>query len=144
MKFDAKTLRIDSITIIILAILNVVMLIGQLMAEELSVASIMKLADTTQENARIFLIVCICIAGLLYLMTLIVGLLGIRQVAGKYKGKANVVLADILIVLNVISVIACIFYISEGQMYIRNLTQGIIYIAFLVNYVMCAKRVKVQ
>ena len=103
MKFDDRTLRINSATLIFLTIISMVMLIGEMMANQFSVAAIMQMTDTTEGMARIIMGICIGLFCLVFLMTLITGLQGIRQAGGKCKGGANVVLATIVLVLKILN-----------------------------------------
>ena len=53
MKFDEKTFRINSVTLIILAIASIGAMIGQIMTNEFSVANTVKVLDLSEEMARI-------------------------------------------------------------------------------------------
>ena len=89
MKFDDRTLRINSATLIFLTIISMVMLIGEMMANQFSVAANMQMTDTTEGMARTIMGICIGLFCLVFLMTLITGLQGIRQAGGKCKGGSQ-------------------------------------------------------
>ncbi len=141
MKFDAKNLKINSLILIILTFLSAIAMIGQIMANELSIGKIMELANTNEQIAFISFMIVISLSGLIYLITIFVGIRGMQQANGKVKGKSHIVLAMILLALNMLSLAVCIFFAIKGQFDIMNILQNVIYISFLVHYILCAKNV---
>ena len=142
MKFDAKNLKINSIMLIVLTVLSTISLVGLFLANEISAEAIMEKINTTAELANIYLVIVISVCCLLYLFTIIVGLRGLRQANGKCDGKANVILASILMILKVISLVEQVYYVAIGQLEVAHLAWVVILIAFLLYYIMCAKKVK--
>ena len=140
MKLDAKNLRINSITLIVLTVLSAISLVGRILANQISTAAIMERGNITEERAGIY--VAITVSCLLYLLTLIIGIRGFSQANGKCDGKANVILGTILLILKLISLAIQVYYVVKGQMEIIPLTRNVIFICFLVPYIMCAKKVK--
>ena len=142
MKLDAKNLRINSITLIVLTVLSAISLVGRILANQISTAAIMERGNITAERAGIYFAITIFVSCLLYLLTLIIGIRGFSQANGKCDGKANVILGTILLILKLISLAIQVYYVVKGQMEIIPLTRNVIFICFLVPYIMCAKKVK--
>lgn len=141
MKFDAKTLRIDSTILIILTIVNLFTLIGMIMAKEFSVETIMQMSSTTEKMALITFVISIVALCLGYLISMIMGLGGLRQANGKCKGQMNVILSIVMLVLKSISIGVCIYYLMQGKLDVEKILLDLVYISFLISYIMCAKKV---
>lgn len=141
MKFDAKTLRIDSTILIILTIVNLFTLIGMIMAKEFSVETIMQMSSTTEKMALITFVISIVALCLGYLISMIMGLGGLRQANGKCKGQMNVILSIVMLVLKSISIGVCIYYLMQGKLDVEKILLDLAYISFLISYIMCAKKV---
>lgn len=141
MKFDEKTFRINSVTLIILAIASIGAMIGQIMTNEFSVANTVKMLDLSEEMARIVLVIGISMLCIINLITLIVGFGGIRQIGGKGKKEVNVVLATIVLVLKIIGIVICTYFVFMGKMENQKVLYDCLFIFFLIPYIMCAKRV---
>ena len=141
MKYDAKNLKINSLVLIILAIVDTVIMIGQIMAEQLSVEKIMELANTTQQIAEISIAAFIGASSVVFLVTLFIGIMGLRQAAGKFKGKANIVLAEIMLVINILLAAVGIYGLIKGSNEFSSVCQSVIYFAFYYAYIRCAKNV---
>ena len=141
MKYDAKTLKINSFVLVILAILDVVIMIGQIMANKLSVGKIMELANTTQQIAELSMAAFIGANSVVLLVTLSIGIMGLRQADGKFKGKVNIVLAEIMLVINFLLAAVAIYGLFKGSNDFSSACQSVIYIAFYYSYIKCAKNV---
>ena len=76
MKLDAKNLRINSITLIVLTVLSAISLVGRILANQISTAAIMERGNITAERAGIYVAITISVSCLLYLLTLIIGIRG--------------------------------------------------------------------
>ena len=141
MKFDAKTLKIDSIILIILTIVNLFTLIGMIMAKEFSIETIMQMSSTTEKMALITFVISIVALCLGYLISMIMGLGGLRQANGKCNGHMNVILSIVMLVLKNISIVVCIYYLIQGKLDFEKVLLDLVYISFLISYLMCAKKV---
>lgn len=141
MKYDAKNLRINSTVLVILSILDIFIMVIQLATQGISIDNIAAEANATKETAAIVLSSVIGASTLIYLVTLFVGIMGIRQADGKCRGGANIKLATILLVLNIVGLAGDIFNMISGQADIQYLCQSLIYAAFLYPYIRCAKNV---
>lgn len=141
MKFDAKTLKIDSIILIILTIVNLFTLIGMVMAKEFSIETIMQMSSTTEKMALITFVISIVALCLGYLISMIMGLGGLRQANGKCNGQMNVILSIVMLVLKNISIVVCIYYLIQGKLDFEKVLLDLVYISFLISYLMCAKKV---
>ncbi|MCI5732252.1 MAG: hypothetical protein MR304_12020 [Eubacterium sp.] len=116
-------------------------MIGQIMTNEFSVANTVKVLDLSEEIARIVLVIGICMLCIINLITLIVGFGGIRQIGGKGKKEVNVVLATIVLVLKIIGIVICTYFVFMGKMENQKVLYDCLFIFFLIPYIMCAKRV---
>ncbi|MGN1423887.1 MAG: hypothetical protein ACI4XA_10960 [Oscillospiraceae bacterium] len=141
MKYDAKNLRINSLVLIILSIVDTVIMIGQIMADQLSAAKISELADTTQQIAEISVTAFICANSVVLLVTLFIGIMGFRQADGKFKGKVNIVLAEIMFVINFLMAAVGVYGLIKGSNDFSSVCQSVLYIAFYYAYIKCAKNV---
>lgn len=141
MKYDAKNLRINSTVLVILSILDIFIMVIQLATQGISIDNIAAEANATTQTAAIVFAAVIGVSTLIYLATLFVGVVGIRQANGKCKGGANITWAKILLVLNIVGLAGDIFNMISGQTDIQYFCQSLIYIAFLYPYIRCAKNV---
>lgn len=141
MKIDAKTLKIDSIILIILTIVNLFTLIGMIMAKEFSVETIMQISSTTEKMALITFVISIVALCLGYLISMIMGLGGLRQANGKCNGQMNVILSIVMLVLKNIGIVVCIYYLIQGKLDYEKVLLELVYISFTISYLMCAKKV---
>lgn len=141
MKYDARNLKINSIVLIILSILDFIIMAGELMVEKIDIDTIMADANTTEQIATIVFAAVIGVSVLTYLVTLYIGVKGLRQANGKCKGGANITWAKIMLVLNIIGFAGSIYDIIRGQMDIHYLCQELIYISIFYPYIKSAKNV---
>lgn len=141
MKYDAKTLKINSFALVILAILDIVIMIGQIMANQLNVEKIMELADTTKNIAEFSMAAYIGVNSAVILIAILVGIMGLRQAAGKFKGKVNIVLAEIMLVINFLQAAVGAYGLIKGSNDFNSACQSVIYFAFYYYYIRCAKNV---
>lgn len=142
MKFNAKNLRINSMILIVLTVLSAIFLVGMFLANEINVGAIMEKINAAPELANIFIVILIAVCCLMCLFTIIVSARGLRQADGKCDGKANVILATILLILKILSLAAQVYCVVIGQLEVAHLAWVVIFICFLVPYIMCAKNVK--
>ena len=66
MKLDAKNLRINSITLIVLTVLSAISLVGRILANQISTAAIMERGNITEERAGIYVAITISVSCLLF------------------------------------------------------------------------------
>ena len=141
MKFNANTLKMNSITIIMLTVIGIVAFVGEIMAEEISTAKIMETANTTEQTAQLAIAITVGFYCLNYFINLFLGINGIKQADGKTGGKANFVVGVIMLTLNILSLISCIYFVIQGQASVHNIIRNLIFTCFLLPYVICVKKV---
>lgn len=141
MKYDAKNLRINGTALVILSILDIFIMVIQHVTQGTGIDSIAAEANTTKQTAAIVFAALIGLCTLIYLATLFVGVAGIRQANGKCKGGANITLAKILFVLNIIGLAGDTYSIVCGHPDIQYIGQTLIYISILYPYIKSAKNV---
>lgn len=141
MKYDAKNLKINSIVLMILSVLGVIMFGARFMTGENSIDKIMENSDLSRQTALITLIVFSVLCCLMYLIEFYIGFKGLRQANGKCKGGANITLAKIMLVINILSLAFNIYDLIQGNRNIDSLCQSLIYTSFLYPYIKGAKAV---
>ncbi|MGN1089830.1 MAG: hypothetical protein ACI4Q6_05460 [Huintestinicola sp.] len=141
MKYDAKNLRINSTVLVILSLLDIFIMIIQIATQGMNIDNIAAEANATKQTAVIAIGIVIGVNALIYLATLFVGIVGIRQADGKCKGGANITVAKILFALNMIGLVFDIISVVSGQPDIQYLCQTLIYVSFLYPYIKCARNV---
>lgn len=109
--------------------------------EKIDIDTIMADANTTEQIATIVFAAVIGVSVLTYLVTLYIGVKGLRQANGKCKGGANITLAKILFVLNIIGLAGDTYSIVCGHPDIQYIGQTLIYISILYPYIKSAKNV---
>lgn len=140
---EKNDLYIYSLLFLVLAVISVVDLIVSLVGGDLAVAKIIELTGTTEEIARVSVIIGVSIGVLSILFLLYLGIMGIRQVKGLRTGSLHIVLATIGVVFLAIALITEMYNIftSPNKNWIGLLSSlGSVLIGIL--YIRAAKTLK--
>ena len=133
-----RNLKIWSTLYIILALVDVVSLIGAYLSGDLKVANVSEKMQTA---------VLVIVAGLAILMALsklFLGVQGYRQVNGKTKGTGHITFAKIIFVLSIIACVASIPNMINGFNYkaISDLCLNLFSALVVFDYMKQAKYIK--
>lgn len=133
-----KNLKVWSILYIILAIIDVVSIIGAYLSGDLKVSNISENMQTS------VLIVVIGLAILMALAKLFLGIQGYRQANDKTKGTGHITFAKIIFVLSIITCVASILDIINGYNYrkISDLCLNLFSLLVIFDYIKQAKYIK--
>lgn len=142
---DRKILWAFSTLFLILAVLNVINLIATFAGGELTVPVIADAAATTQQMARISIIIVTVFVALEVLVLVYLGLMGLRQANGKPTGKSHIVIAKICMVFLVLALIIVIisFINAPGKDWIA-LCSALASVLFCVYYIRAAQHLLAQ
>ena len=146
MKYDQKNLKINSMALIALAVCDAVYSVGQILATK--AYDIDYLAETTGSSRNIVLVAMVLVYGitvLCFAAYIFMGVKGISQSNGKGKGRANVIIANIFVVINIILLLCNVIHLVQDTMsaniIIHSVLQSLLPLCFLISYVKCAKAV---
>ena len=133
-----KNLKIWSTLYIILAIVDVVSLIGAYLSGDLKVANVSEKMQTA------VLVIVVGLAILMALSKLFLGVQGYRQVNGKTKGTGHITFAKIIFVLSIIACVASIPNMINGFNYktISDLCLNLFSALVVFDYMKQAKYIK--
>ena len=133
-----KNLKVWSILYIILAIVDVVSIIGAYLSGDLKVANISENMQTA------VLIIVIGLATLMALAKLFLGIQGYRQANDKTKGTGHITFAKIIFVISIIGCVAYIPDIINGFNYrkISDLCLNLFSLFVVFDYIKQAKYIK--
>lgn len=141
MKYDAKNLKINSMLIMILSVLSVIVFAAKFMTGENRFENVREIYGWSGQSAFIAYIVAIVFSVLLYLLEFYIGFKGLRQADGKCKGRSNIILAKIMLVMNSLAVIISICGLATGKDDVQYLCQSLIYVSVYYAYIRSAKAI---
>ena len=106
MKYDQKNLKINSMVLIVLAVCNAVYSIGQLLAtKSYDIDYLMETTGSSRNIVIVSLVLTYGIALLCFAAYIYMGVKGISQSNGKGSGGANVIIANIFVVIDIILIL---------------------------------------
>ena len=159
MEENKKNLKITSYIIIFLAIFNLAFIGIRFANGELREnAKKLLTEETMSQTEEIFektsgmgdKLVDIAVYGAIgataigVLFDIYLGIAGLRQAKGTSKGKANIVLATIVIVLGIIGLIPMIFSVAKDQTNISSIFSSFLGLVIMFYYIRYAKNVVEQ
>ena len=143
MKNAKRNLKLDSILFIILAIVDAMIMIGNFLAQNISIDKFMKNYDIKKNLMWIAFIIVFGVMVLTFIIIpIFIGIKGLQQVDGKYKSGANIMLAEIMLVVNILILSYCVYALLKEDYKNQYVYTYIIYICFYIDYIRCAKKLK--
>lgn len=140
MENSKKTLKIYGILFIFLAILDVGMFALNYFLGDFKEKWNMNVVGISENTIQGVTIAFVLVILIIALIKLFLGIRGIQQSNGTYKGKSHITIAKIVIVMSIISVIASIPGFKLETSVIINLLGNIVTISILFDYIKNSKK----
>lgn len=155
MEFFKHKLKVVSWVLIALAVFNAIMLgigwkngelreeakarLNQSMVESGVAENEVEGMEDTLSNVVFYTVVILTILGILFKVYL--GVKGLNQADGKVKGKANIVLATIVLICSIISVGTSIMPLIRKEMSVASFVSSLCGLLIIAYYVVAASKV---
>ena len=143
MKNAKRNLKVYSGLFIILTVVDVMIMVGNFLAKNISIDNFAKNFNINENVMWPAFIATIGVIVLTFIIApLFIGIKGLKQADGKYKGGANITLAIIMLVVNILILAYCLYALLKEDHKNQYFYMFIIYICFYIEYIRCAKILK--
>lgn len=133
------------IVFLILAAANLVSIIASFAGGQLKVENIVEQAQTTESLARTSIIIGICIAVVVILVLVYLGIMGIRAANGQSTGSSHIVIARICaVILSISFILVVISFFSAPKKDWVGLCTSAASVFFSIYYIRFAKIVRAE